>query len=125
MAPTTLPNQVTTTTPLGRNVAEAGHPVRMVELVSTLRTPAFVARGAVHTPLETVRTKRLVRRAFEYQARSRCFSLVEILSTCPTNWGIPPTEALEWLEKNMRPYYPLGIFKTPDDIDRAPAPLQK
>jgi 2-oxoglutarate/2-oxoacid ferredoxin oxidoreductase subunit beta len=123
MAPTTMPGQVTTTSPLGRDVSLAGEPIRMAELISTLHTPAFVARGAVHTPLHTVRTKELLRRAFTCQVEGRCFSLVEILSTCPTNWGLPPHEACGWVEKNMVPYYPLGTFKTPEGGDRAPRPL--
>ncbi len=122
MAPTTLPGQVATTCPLGRDVSQAGYPIRVVELLATLRTPAFIARAAVHTPLHAVTAKEMLRRAFRYQAEGTCFSLVEVLSTCPTNWGLPPVEATEWVEKNMVPYYPLGVFKTPDGLDRAPRP---
>ena len=122
MAPTTMPGQVATTCPLGRDVNLAGYPIRVAELLATLRTPAFVARAAVHTPLHTVTAKEMLRRAFRYQAEGTCFSLVEVLSTCPTNWGIPPVEATAWVEKNMVPYYPLGVFKTPDGPDRAPRP---
>jgi 2-oxoglutarate ferredoxin oxidoreductase subunit beta len=122
MAPTTMPGQVTTTSPLGRDVSLAGHPIRVAELISTLRTPAFVARGAAHTPMHLVRAKDLLRRAFTYQVEGACFSLVEILSTCPTNWGMPPDAASKWVESNMVPYYPLGVFKTPDGEDRAPRP---
>ena len=123
MAPTTMPGQIATTCPLGRDVEQAGYPIRVVELISTLRTPAFVARGTVHTPLAAVNAKELLRRAFRYQVEGRCFSLVELLSTCPTNWGLTPTESCQWLEQNMMPYYPSGVFKTPDGADRAPAPL--
>ena len=123
MAPTTLPRQVTTTTPDGRDVDWCGYPVRMAELISSLRTPAFVARGSVHSFAETVRTKELLRLAFKYQAEKVCFGMVEILSTCPTNWGLPPHEAKRWLEENMIPYYPLGVFKEPGGPDRAPRPL--
>jgi len=122
MAPTTMPGQIATTCPLGRDVSLAGHPIRMVELLSTLRTPAFIARAAVHTPLRAVGAKEMLRRAFRYQKEGTCFSLVEILSTCPTNWGVPPAEACEWLEHNMVPYYPVGVFKTPETGDRAPLP---
>jgi 2-oxoglutarate/2-oxoacid ferredoxin oxidoreductase subunit beta len=122
MAPTTMPGQVATTCPLGRDVALAGHPIRVAEMLSTLRTPAFVARAAVHTPLHAVNAKEMLRRAFRYQKEGACFSLVEVLSTCPTNWGMPPHEACEWLEKNMVPYYPLGVFKVPEGPDRAPHP---
>jgi 2-oxoglutarate ferredoxin oxidoreductase subunit beta len=72
-----------------------------------------------------VEARRLLRRAFRFQEEGRCFSLVELLSTCPTNWGIPPHEACDWVEKNMVPYYPLGVFKTPDGGDRAPRPLER
>jgi len=122
MAPTTMPGQVATTCQLGRDVEQAGHPIRVAELLSTLRTPGFIARGSVHTPLLAVNAKELLRRAFTYQKEGTCFSLVEILSTCPTNWGIPPAESTAWLEENMLPYYPLGIFKEPEGRDRAPLP---
>jgi 2-oxoglutarate ferredoxin oxidoreductase subunit beta len=71
----------------------------------------------------TVNAKEMLRRAFRCQVEGTCFSLVEILSTCPTNWGVPPNEATTWLEKNMLPYYPLGVFKTPDGTSREPKPL--
>lgn len=122
MAPTTMPGQSATTCQMGRDVELAGHPIRVAELLSTLRTPAFIARASSHTPLASVNAKEMLRRAFTYQVENRCFSLVEVLSTCPTNWGIPPFEATRWLEKNMLPYYPLGVFKTPDGDDRAPLP---
>jgi 2-oxoglutarate ferredoxin oxidoreductase subunit beta len=123
MAPTTLPGQIATTCPLGRDVNLAGYPIRVAELLSTLRTPAFIARASVHTPLYTVQAKEMLRRAFRFQKENTCFSLVEILSTCPTNWGMPPVEATAWLEENMMPYYPLGVFKTPERDDRAPRPF--
>jgi 2-oxoglutarate ferredoxin oxidoreductase subunit beta len=123
MAPTTMPGQVATTCPMGRDVEQAGHPIRMVELLSTLSTPAFIARTSVHSPLNAVTTKQILRRAFAYQAAGTCFSMIEILSTCPTNWGMPPAESLEWLEETMLTYYPLGIFKTPDGESRSPVPL--
>ena len=123
MAPTTMPGQVATTCQLGRDVDLAGHPIRIAELISTLRTTAFVARATVHNPLVAVHAKEMLRRAFTCQVEGRCFSLVEILSTCPTNWGIPPAESTSWLEKNMLPYYPVGVFKTPDGGSREPLPL--
>ncbi|RPJ54630.1 MAG: 2-oxoglutarate oxidoreductase, partial [Acidobacteria bacterium] len=123
MAPTTLPGQVTTTCALGRDVNHAGYPVRVAELLSSLRTPAFIARGAVHTPRAAAAAKRLLRRAFQYQIDNTCFSLVELLSTCPTNWGLSPEEAGQWLQRHMVPYYPLGVFRTPAGTDRAPLPL--
>jgi len=123
MAPTTMPGQVATTCQLGRDVEHSGHPIRVSELISTLRTPAFVARATVHNPLVAVHAKEMLRRAFRHQVEGRCFSLVEVLSTCPTNWGIPPTESMSWLEKNMLPYYPVGVFKTPDGGSREPQPM--
>jgi 2-oxoglutarate ferredoxin oxidoreductase subunit beta len=122
MAPTTMPGQTATTCPEGRDVEQAGHPIRVAELIASLRTPAFVARGSVHTPLHTAGTKDLIRRAFALQRDDVCFSLVEVLSTCPTNWGLSPDESLTWLAETMVPYYPLGIFKAPGGDDRAPTP---
>ena len=123
MAPTTMPGQVATTCQSGRDVDQVGYPLRISEMLATLRTPAFIARGSVHAPLHAVRTKQLLRRAFDYQVNNTCFSLVEVLSTCPTNWGMPPAQANRWLADTMIPYYPLGVFKTPDSGDRAPMPL--
>lgn len=114
MAPTTLPGQVTTTTPFGRKVEDVGYPIRVAELLATLRTPAYIARTAVHNSVGIIETKKAIRKAFAYQRDNICFSLVEVLSTCPTNWGIPPTQAADWIEEKMVPYYPLGEFKTPE-----------
>ena len=119
MAPTTLPGQVTTTSPFGREVANVGYPMRMRELLSALRTPAYIARVGVHTPRHIVEAKRAVKKAFTYQNQGRCFSLVEFLSTCPTNWGMTPVEATKWVQDNMVPYYPLGELKTPEQEQNA------
>lgn len=116
MAPTTMPGQYSTTTPHGRDPKEVGYPIRMAELISQLRTPAFVARASAHNPRETIRAKQLIRMAFEYQIAGTCFGFVEVLSTCPTNWGLSPREAEKWLEHEMLPYYPLGIKKQPEEI---------
>ena len=113
MAPTTLLGQVTTTTPSGREAAVAGYPIRVAELLSTLEAPGFIARVAVHTPRNIIFAKRAIRRAFFHQVRGECFTLVEVLSTCPTNWGMTPKDACAWVERMMVPYYPLGVFKTP------------
>jgi 2-oxoglutarate ferredoxin oxidoreductase subunit beta len=118
MAPTTMPGQVTTTSPRGRDPALVGFPMRMCEMLSTLRTPAYVVRSSVHTPQLAVQTKNAIRRAFQLQMEKRCFTFVEVLSTCPTNWGTTPTKALRWLQDNMLPYYPLGVFKDPDQQER-------
>ncbi|MBN2056143.1 2-oxoglutarate oxidoreductase [bacterium] len=111
MAPTTLPNQVTSTCPFGRDVTTAGYPLRVAELLATLRTPGFIARTTVHTPRHVVITKKLIKQAFAHQIAGECFSLIEVLSTCPTNWGMSPVDATKWLEDNMVPYYALGIKK--------------
>ncbi len=114
MAPTTMPNQVTTTSPMGRDVADVGFPIPVADTLAQLRTPAFIARVAVHRPQYVVEAKKAIKQAFKYQAEGRCFSLVECLSTCPTNWGKSPLESIEWLENTMIPYYALGVKKTPD-----------
>jgi 2-oxoglutarate ferredoxin oxidoreductase subunit beta len=116
MAPTTMPNQVTTTCPFGRNPAHEGYPIRMAELLATLRGPAYIARVAAHTPAHTLKAKAIIQKAFELQAAGRCFSMVEVLSVCPTNWGLTPSEANRWLDRHMKPYYKLGVFKDPDDF---------
>lgn len=116
MAPTTMPGQITATSPHGRNVEESGWPIRMSELLSTLRTPSYIERVAVHTPQNIIRAKRAIKTAFQYQIERRCFSLVEVLSTCPTNWGLTACESTNWLQKNMSPYFPLGVFKKPDPV---------
>lgn len=115
MAPTTLPGQVTTTSPFGRDVQTCGYPIRIRELLSALRTPAYIARVAVHTPRHVIEAKKAIRKAFQYQVQGRCFSLVEVLSTCPTNWGMTPIEATQWVQDNMVPYFPLGELKVPEE----------
>ncbi|MEW6412100.1 MAG: thiamine pyrophosphate-dependent enzyme [Candidatus Zixiibacteriota bacterium] len=113
MAPTTLEGQITTTSPAGRDVELTGQPIRMVELLSSLATPAYLERVAVHTPQHIIQAKRAIKKAFTYQVEGRCFSMVEVLSTCPTNWGMTPTEATAWLADKMMTYYPLGCKKDP------------
>jgi len=114
MAPTTLQGQITSTCPTGRDVTTTGYPIRMVELLSGLVTPLYLARVSVHSPQHIVQAKKAIRKAFQYQLDGRCFALVEVLSTCPTNWGITPKESLDWLEKNMLAYYPLGVKRDPE-----------
>ncbi len=111
MAPTTLPGQITTSSPYGRDVETAGYPIRMAELLATLEGAAYVVRRSLHDPKNIRLAKKALRTAFEAQARGLGFSMVELLSTCPTNWGLTPLEALDWLEKNMLPAYPLGDYK--------------
>jgi len=116
MAPTSMPGQRTTTSPFGRDVESTGYPLRVSELLATLETPAFIARGSSHDGKSTAKTKTLIKKAFKHQRDNRCFSFVEVLSTCPTNWGLSPTEADTWLAETMVPYYPLGIFKEPGKV---------
>lgn len=115
MAPTTLPGQITTTCPHGRDTALAGQPIRMAELLSTLTTPSYIERVSVHSPQYIVKAKRAIKQAFKYQVEGRCFSLVEVLSTCPTNWGMTPEDSTSWLKDNMLGYYKLGVYSRPDD----------
>lgn len=114
MAPTTLVGQKTTTTPFGRQAAEAGYPLKVAEMIATIDGAAFVARVAVNSPKNILRAKQAILRAFKVQLAGRGFSLVEVLSTCPTNWGLSPPEALKWVEEKMIPVFPLGEFKVPE-----------
>lgn len=111
MAPTSLPEQVTQTTPYGRDVSYSGYPVRVVEMLSVLDGVALAQRVAVNSVKNVVTAKKAIKKAFQNQIDEKGFSIVEVLSTCPTNWGLSPTEALDWLENNMIPYYPLGVYK--------------
>ena len=111
MAPTTLPGQVTQTTPYGRDVAYSGFPVRVCEMLSTLSGVAYAERVSVDTVPNIRKAKAAIKKAFETQIAKKGFSIVEVLSTCPTNWGLTPLEAMEWLRKNMMPYYPLGVYQ--------------
>ncbi|HHT70051.1 MAG: thiamine pyrophosphate-dependent enzyme [bacterium] len=117
MAPTTLPGQKTTTSPYGRDVDFCGYPIRMAEMLSTLVAPQYIARVAVNSPANIQKAKRAIKKAFEIQVKNNGFALVEVLSTCPTNWGLAPEKALRWLEDNMMPYYPLGDFKVPKEVE--------
>ncbi len=116
MAPTTMPGQRTTTSPFGRNVDDVGMPIKVAELLAALQTPGYIVRQAVLKPKYIVKAKKAIKRAFQYQLDGKCFSLVEIISTCPTNWGVNPVEAIKWAEEKMLPYYKLGEYKTPEDV---------
>lgn len=111
MAPTTLLGQVTTTSPYGRKKEEAGYPVRMAELLATNEGSAYISRVAVNNPANVIKAKKSIKKALQTQMKGIGFSMVEVLSTCPTNWGLSPIDSLKWLEENMIPYYPLGEFK--------------
>ncbi|HUM63880.1 MAG TPA: thiamine pyrophosphate-dependent enzyme [Anaerolineaceae bacterium] len=111
MAPTTLPGQKTTSSPRGRDVETQGYPVKASEMISTLDGASYVVRRSLHDPKSIRLAKKAIRTAFEVQIRGLGFSMVELLSTCSTNWGMTPVESLHWLENNMVPYFPLGDFK--------------
>ena len=111
MAPTTLEGQVTTTSPYGRQKEHCGLPIRMSEIIATLDGAAYVERVSVHDVKNIVNAKNAIKKALRYQLEGKGFSFIEFLSTCPTNWGMTPGDALDWLQDNMIPYYPLGIKK--------------
>lgn len=111
MAPTTLPNQITQTSPYGRDVNTAGYPIKVCEMLSTLDGTAYAERVAVDSVRNVNRAKKALKKAFQTQMEGKGFSIVEVVSSCPTNWGLSPNEALGWLRENMLPYYPLGVYK--------------
>lgn len=111
MAPTTLPGQVTETTPYGRDTKLAGFPIRVSEMISTLLGACYVERVSVDSVPNVIKAKKAIKKAFENQLEGKGFSLVEVLSICPTNWGLSPQESLKWLRDNMMPFYTLGVKK--------------
>ncbi|MFQ3632557.1 thiamine pyrophosphate-dependent enzyme [Roseiflexus sp.] len=111
MAPTSPPGMVTTSSPSGRDPQQTGYPVRVCELVAQMDGAAYVARRSLHNPAEVRKAKKALRAAFECQIAGRGLALVELLSTCPTNWGMTPIDALHWVEERMIPVFPLGEFK--------------
>ena len=115
MAPTTLIGQKATTAPYGRDEASTGNPIRMSEMLATIDGAKFVERVSVNTPANIRKAKKAILECFKVQIEGKGFGIVEILSTCPTNWGYTPVEALRWLENNLIPYYPLGNFKRPEE----------
>ncbi len=117
MAPTTLPGQKTTSTPFGRDVEIAGFPIRMSELLATLPGAAYVVRRSLHDVKEIRKAKKAILTALKVQLNGLGFSMVELLSSCPTNWGLTAEEALKWIEEAMIPYYPLGDYKVLDAVN--------
>ncbi len=111
MAPTSLPGQVTQTSPYGRDVKACGWPIRVSEMLATLEGAEYVTRVAVNNVKNVKNAKKAIKKAFQNQVEGKGFSLVEVVSSCPTNWGMTPEEALKWIESDMLPYYPLGVFK--------------
>ena len=114
MAPTTLLGQKSTTTQAGRAPGQSGFPMRMCELIATLDGAVYVERVALNSPGNVNKAKKAVRKAFDVQKNKLGFSFVEFISTCPTNWGKSPAAAMEFLKEKMLPYYPLGVFKSPE-----------
>jgi len=111
MAPTTLPGQVTQTSPYGRDVEKVGYPLKVCELLSNVDGATYLERVAVNNVKNIKAAKAAIKKAFLNQVEGKGFSLIEVLSTCPTNWGLAPDKAIAWLEENMMPYYPLGVYK--------------
>ncbi len=117
MAPTTMLGQTTTTTPYGRDLHEAGYPIRMAEMLATLEGVAYSTRVAVDNPKNLVRAKKALRKAFSYQVEDKGFAFVEFLAACPTNWKMKPLEANARVAEEMIPYFPLGVFKERTGVD--------
>ena len=114
MAPTTLIGQVTMTSPYGREADSQGYPINVCEMLATLDGPAYIERVAANNVRNTIAVKRAIKKAFRVQKANLGFSIVEVLSTCPTNWGLSPAESMKWMEDNLIPRYPLGVFKGKD-----------
>ncbi len=116
MAPTTLIGQKATTAQEGRTKEQAGMPIKVCELLSQLDGAVYIERVALDTPAHIRAAKKAVQRAFDVQEKGLGFSLVEFISTCPTNWGLTPPEALKWIKEKVIPYYPLGVYKNPEEV---------
>jgi 2-oxoglutarate ferredoxin oxidoreductase subunit beta len=116
MAPTTLPGMVTTSSPYGRDVKKQGYPVRVCELVSQLDGAAYVVRRSAYKPAEVRKLRRAIKTAFLVQMAGLGFSLIEVVSNCPTNWGMTPKESLQFVEERMIAYYPLGDYQVMDEV---------
>jgi len=124
MAPTSLEGQKTLTTPAGRNPADVGFPIRACEMLNTLEAPAYIERTSVHNPGAIRKTKKAIYKALKYQKEGRGYSFVEILSMCPTNWGVEPVAGAEWVKDAMVPWYPLKKFRdrpAEEDTDKEKA----
>ena len=111
MAPTTLPGQVTQTTPYGRNIKDAGHPIRVCEMLATLDGVALAQRVSVDSVKNVNIAKKAISKAFRYQTEGKGYTIIEVISVCPTNWGLSTQDSLQWLRDNMIPFYPLGVLK--------------
>jgi 2-oxoglutarate ferredoxin oxidoreductase subunit beta len=116
MAPTTLPGMKTTSSPLGRDVELAGFPIRMAEILANLDGTGYIVRRSLHNPANIRKSKKAIRLAFETQERNLGFSMVELLSSCPTNWKVSPNEALKFVGDHMIPVFPLGDYKVIPEV---------
>lgn len=117
MAPTTLIGQRSTTGVEGRSKEMSGMPLRIAEMLATIDGAVFVERVALNTPANVRKAKKAIEKAFKVQKAGLGFSLVEILSTCPTNWGLTPVESMQWVSERMIPYFPLGNFRSPQEVE--------
>jgi 2-oxoglutarate ferredoxin oxidoreductase subunit beta len=111
MAPTSLIGQKTTTSIHGREVNTSGFPIKISEMLATIEGASFICRTSLDSATNVRKTKKAIKKAFQYQIEGKGFSLVEVLSPCPTDWWMKPMEALLWMKKNMIPYFPLGVIK--------------
>ncbi len=111
MAPTSLPGQITQTSPYGRDVNHCGYPIKVCEMLSQLEGPEYLERVTVNSVKAVRNAKKAIKKAFQNQLDGKGFSLVEVVSSCPTNWGLTPQQALKWIDEKMLPYYPLGVYK--------------
>ena len=114
MAPTSLIGQVTQTSPYGRDPKTQGYPIRVCELLATLDAPAYLERVTVNNVKNVRNAKKAIKKAFQNQIEGKGFSLVEVVSACPNNWGMTPQKALEWIDEKMLPQYPLGCYRDKD-----------
>jgi 2-oxoglutarate ferredoxin oxidoreductase subunit beta len=118
MAPTTLPGMKTTSSPTGRDVESMGYPIRMAEMLATMDGAGYIVRRSLHNPANIRKSKKAIRLAFETQERGLGFSMVELLSSCPTNWKIDPVDSLTFIEDHMVPVFPLGDYKVIDELTK-------
>ncbi len=116
MAPTTLPGMRTTSSPRGRDVELTGYPIRMSEMLATMEGAGYIVRRSLHDPANIRKAKKAIRLAFETQEHGLGFAMVELLSSCPTNWKVTPNEALKFIEEHMIPVFPLGDYKVHPEI---------
>jgi len=118
MAPTSLPGQKTTSSPFGRDTASSGYPLKMSEMLATTEGAVYVVRRSLHNPTEIRKAKKAILTALKVQMNGLGFGMVELLSSCPTNWGMTPADSLEWIETNMVPFFPLGDYKVTDAVKK-------